>query len=123
MILVVDKMSETPLYEQIMYQISAAIAAGDLAPQERLPSAHALARDLGIHLHTVRKAYIELDALGYIELAERAAPRVATTLPKPCLAELESSAQVFVQRARIAGFSSAQISDVVSRVLLKGERK
>lgn len=52
--------SEVPIYEQIKEQIKIGIAKGKLKPGERLPSVRQLAKDIGINLHTVNKAYQQL---------------------------------------------------------------
>ena len=56
MILSIDQRSEAPLYLQIRDQVIEAIARGELAPGDALPSVRSLASDLGINLHTVNKA-------------------------------------------------------------------
>lgn len=52
--------SEVPIYEQIKQQIKIGMAKGTLQPGERLPSVRQLAKDIGINLHTVNKAYQQL---------------------------------------------------------------
>ena len=58
--IVIDQMSEEPIYQQIRTQVIGAIATGELSPGESLPSVRSLARDLGVNLHTVNKAYAVL---------------------------------------------------------------
>lgn len=58
--------SDEPIYTQLVQQIIAGIAKGDLQPSERLPSVRALAADIGINLHTVNKSYQQLRQDGYI---------------------------------------------------------
>ena len=53
---VIDQMSEEPIYRQIRAQVIEAIATGELSPGDPLPSVRSLARDLGVNLHTVTKA-------------------------------------------------------------------
>lgn len=53
--------SEVPIYEQIKQQIKIGMAKGTLQPGERLPSVRQLAKDIGINLHTVNKAYKQLE--------------------------------------------------------------
>ena len=56
-----------PLYRQIADQTAAAIAAGTLAPGERLPTVRDLADRLEITRLTVHKGYRELQGQGLVE--------------------------------------------------------
>lgn len=56
----VSKNSEVPVREQLITQISLAIAAGDYDAGERLPSTREIARRCGIHANTVASAYQRL---------------------------------------------------------------
>jgi GntR family transcriptional regulator len=55
-----------PLYEQIKRQIIEQIVEGLLRPGQMLPSIRALAKELEISVITVKKAYEDLEADGYI---------------------------------------------------------
>ncbi len=55
-----------PIYSQIIQQIKAQIADGTLIENEALPSVRALSRDLNISALTVKKAYDELEAEGFV---------------------------------------------------------
>ena len=63
----VDSSQETPLFKQVVEQITALVQEGTLTPGDRLPSTRLLARQLGVNRTTVYRAYQELWALGYIE--------------------------------------------------------
>ena len=80
MIIKIDKMSSTPIYQQLRNEIVAAIAAGELYPGEQLPSVRSLASDLGINLHTVNKAYAILRDEGYVLMRGRSGAVVAEPL-------------------------------------------
>jgi len=58
--------SVTPLYEQAADWIAAAIAAGDLAPGDKLPAERDLAEDWGIGYMTVRHAIAVLRERGLV---------------------------------------------------------
>jgi GntR family transcriptional regulator len=64
----VDPRSPTPLYEQIAARVRVAVASGDLAPGDSLPSVRALARQLRINPATVVQAYRDLASDGFVEL-------------------------------------------------------
>ena len=55
-----------PMYEQATDQIKDAIAAGDLKPNERLPSVRELSEALKVRAITVKRAYLHLETEGYI---------------------------------------------------------
>jgi len=56
----IDKSSESPVYRQIIEQISRKLRAGELKPGDRLPTERELAEKLGIARGTVNRAYEEL---------------------------------------------------------------
>lgn len=64
----VDPRSPTPLYEQIAARVRVAVASGDLAPGDSLPSVRALARQLRINPATVVQAYRDLAGDGFVDL-------------------------------------------------------
>lgn len=55
-----------PLYEQIKKQVIEQILQGSMAPGAMLPSIRMLAKELEISVITVKKAYEDLEAEGYI---------------------------------------------------------
>ena len=61
-----DFESEIPIYTQLKHQIIAGIAKKELRPNDALPSVRSMAKDIGINLHTVNKAYQQLKQEGYI---------------------------------------------------------
>lgn len=60
----IDKMSRTPIYEQVIAQIEAHIRIGEYAPGSALPSVRALSVSLGVNPNTLQKAYGELEREG-----------------------------------------------------------
>ena len=98
---------ELPIYRQIMRQIMEALAAGRLQPGEKVASHRELAEQLVIAPLTVKKAYDELDALGYIETQRGRGTFVCMKLPRrnPAdeRAEVEAAARKFLSAAYMAG--------------------
>jgi LacI family repressor for deo operon, udp, cdd, tsx, nupC, and nupG len=68
-----DRSSAVTIAAQLEEQLTWLIATGALAPGQRLPSIRDLGAELGIHHHTVRQAYLELDARELITV-QRGAP-------------------------------------------------
>ena len=81
--IVIDQMSEDPIYQQIRTQVIGAIATGELSPGGPLPSVRSLARDLGVNLHTVNKAYAVLRDEGYLIMRGRSGAFVADIRDSP----------------------------------------
>lgn len=62
----IDNKNGAPIYDQVKTQIRAQIMAGELAPDEMLPSIRGLAKDLRISFITTKRAYDDLEAEGFI---------------------------------------------------------
>ncbi|HNY79896.1 MAG: GntR family transcriptional regulator [Sedimentisphaerales bacterium] len=58
--------SETPIYQQLVEQISGAIARGELRTGDKLPAVRALAAELVINPNTVARAYMLLEQSGLV---------------------------------------------------------
>jgi len=78
MLLSIEPDSDIPIYLQLRNQIVEALVVGQLLPGDSLPSVRQLARDLGINLHTVSKAYQLLEAQGYLHIHNRRGARLTT---------------------------------------------
>lgn len=64
----IDTNSPVPAFHQLAEAIRYRIAVGSLKPGERLPSLRSAAADLGVHYHTVRRAYASLETEGLLEI-------------------------------------------------------
>jgi len=64
----IDPRSPVPLYEQIAACVRVAVASGELAAGDALPSVRGLARELRVNPATVVQAYRDLAADGFVEL-------------------------------------------------------
>lgn len=79
----IDLTSAIPVYEQIRSQVAGLVAVGTLVRGERLPASRDLARDLGIAVGTVQRAYRELEATGVVESRRRTGTVVAGPVDSP----------------------------------------
>lgn len=77
MLIKLNFVADIPIYQQLKNQIILGIAKKDLTPLESLPSVRELAGDLGVNLHTVRKAYNQLKAEGFLHVNRRKGATVA----------------------------------------------
>ena len=64
--LAVDRESELPVGTQLAWKLQALIAAGRLAPDDRLPGVRQLAESVGVNVNTVRSVYARLEEQGLI---------------------------------------------------------
>lgn len=79
--------SATPIYKQVVDQIRAAVARGDLGPGDALPSVRGLAEELVVNFNTVAKAYGELVRSG--DIVSEAGRGVFVAPRPPQVSELE----------------------------------
>jgi GntR family transcriptional regulator len=63
----IDQRSSTPIYQQLVQEVKAAILRGVLLPGDRLPSVRELASRLAINPNTIQKSYQELERQKVIE--------------------------------------------------------
>lgn len=68
MFIQIEPTSDIPIYTQLANQLIELIATGTLQARETLPSVRSLAADLGVNMHTVNKAYHELEKKNIIEI-------------------------------------------------------
>ncbi|PJI85453.1 GntR family transcriptional regulator [Luteimicrobium subarcticum] len=119
----VDLDAAVPVYEQIRAQVAALVAVGELAPGDRLPASRDLARDLGIAVGTVQRAYKELEAAQVVVSRRRVGTVVAAGAgpstgagggvdPAPLAA-----ARDLVVAARRAGLDDDAVLDLVRGAL------
>ena len=100
-----NAVSGTPIYRQIVDQTCQLVASGELPPGEHLPSIRAMAADLGINSMTVSKAYSQLerdgivarrDGLGMVVEETKIAP--AETIRPQTLALVEAARRLRLTR-------------------------
>ena len=116
--LVIDKFSRKPIYEQIVEGIERDIVIGILREREQLPSIRELSSILGVNPNTIQKAFGELDRNGIIVsgqgrgcfVADKAAEKIKEKLSAR-ITEIESIA---VELAR-AGIEEEKLLDAVRR--------
>src|SRR6478752_3385059 len=78
-----DPTAAEPFYRQIYDRVRGAIANGLLKPGDRIPSARALTKELGLARGTIETAYSLLAAEGYIQAKGQAGTIVTPGLKLP----------------------------------------
>ena len=111
--LLVNPSDELPIYRQIMRQIMEAIAGGRLKSGDKLTSHRELSEQLVIAPLTVKKAYDELEALGFIETQRGRGTFVRATLPQPDrekqIGQIQAAARKLLSEAYLAGFGFPEV--------------
>jgi GntR family transcriptional regulator len=116
MLLRIDPSTPVPLYEQLASAVRAAVAAGEAAPGDKLPPARELARDLGVNMHTVLRAYSALRDEGLIDV-RRGRGAVVRADGASGRAALEQLAGALAAEARRQGVAPEELHALVQRRL------
>lgn len=110
-----------PIYRQIVDQICRAVATGQLAPGEQMPSVRALAEQLVINPNTVARTYADLIREGVLEAQKGKGVFVArrrTVYTKTeRLRRLEASLQAFVNDGIYLGFTPEELRETLEHKL------
>lgn len=77
-----DPRLPTPLYAQIADRVRVAVAAGELAAGDALPSVRTLASRLRVNPATVVQAYRDLEQEGIVDMRQGAGSFVADVAPE-----------------------------------------
>ena len=109
--------SPVPIYEQIIAQVVFAVAAGDLAPGDMVPSVRDMAADLVVNPNTVARAFQDLERLGVLVGKRGLGMEVTPDGPKICrdrrkgivLTRLREA----LREAASAGLSAADVCRMV----------
>jgi DNA-binding transcriptional regulator YhcF (GntR family) len=115
--LFINREGPVPIHDQLCAQISQMIAAGTLAPGQRLPSIRALAQRTKLHHNTILGAYQELARRGLLVIKEGSGAKVADLADLQAGPALDAQARAYVAQARAQGFAEAEILAACRRAL------
>jgi GntR family transcriptional regulator len=117
--LLIHPADELPIYRQIMRQITEAIAVGRLKAGEKLPSHRDLSEQLVIAPLTVKKAYDELELLGFLETQRGRGTFVCARLPQPDpvqqMQQVRDSARKLLSQAYLAGLRYPDVLHILEQ--------
>ncbi len=103
------------MYRQVVDQVRGAVAAGNLAAGDQLPTVRQLAVDLEINPNTVVRAYRELEYDGLIETHQGTGTFISDqNVHRPAderKRQLERIASDVIARAGAAGFTIRELID------------
>ncbi len=117
MYFVVNPSDELPLYRQIMRQIVEAIAGGRLKRGEKLASHREFSEQLVVAPLTVKKAYDELEALGFLETQRGRGTFVCANPPavdrSTQMERIRQDARKLLSEAYMAGLRLAEVAAIL----------
>ena len=116
MLLRLDFSGDVPIYQQIRDQVVVAIASGQLAPGDKLPTIRALAEEAGINMMTASKAYQLLKAEGYITTGRRDGATVRMPAAGAALKTVEDL-RLRLCELRLAGMERADILELCGKLI------
>lgn len=111
----VDREGSTSLNEQIRASVLSAIRSGELTPGERLPPARQVAWALRVNVHTVLKAYADLQADGVVEVRRPGGTVVRGDFTERLL-ERETSLREAARRACDGGVTFTRAAEIIEEV-------
>ena len=114
--IIISNNSSIPIYEQIKNAIKDAIISNELKEEEMLPSVRNLANDLKISFLTVKKAYDELEAEGFIKTVQGkgsfVAPKNLEIIKEEKLKEVQDHIEKIYNISKIANISEDEIKEL-----------
>lgn len=109
--------SDIPLYTQLVNGLIEAVANGALQPGDSLPSVRSLASDLGINMHTVNKAYRELDTKGIVQIIPKSGAVINPPSPNEASRNrIQNDLRPMIAEALAIGLSDQEIEQMITRL-------
>ena len=122
--IIISNGSNKPIYEQITDQIKDMILSGELSPGDNLPGMRSLAKDLKISVITTKRAYNDLEELGFIETVVGKGSFVAgknvEILREEQLKLIEDLLQKTTELAKVSQVSLEELQEILD-VIYRGE--
>lgn len=115
----IDKMSRTPIYEQIIQRLELLILTDVLGSNSPLPSVRSLSQELSVNPNTLQKAYSELELRG-ICYSVPGTGRFISDNAKELLAKgkrknLEQFSQI-VEELKLAGVCRKELNMLIDKI-------
>ena len=119
--------SPVPIYEQIVAQITFAIASGALEPGAMIPSVRDLASRVLVHPNTVARAFQELERRGVVAAKRGRGMEVPVEAPAACRAQrreiVRNRIREALREATSSALSPAEIRKLVEEELVRANGK
>jgi GntR family transcriptional regulator len=117
MLFAVQPQSPVPIYEQIVTQVTFAVAAGDSPPGTMIPSVRELAQRLVVHPNTVARAFQELERGGVVTAKRGVGMEVTEEAPRLCRERRQEMIRGQIRDALRAAVAGGLPADAVRRLV------
>lgn len=120
-VIMVDKQSRIPIYEQIIDCIERDILNGLISENELIPSVRALSIELSINPNTIQKAYSELERCGItysVPGLGRYVSKKAADIIKEKRINSEGLLVQAVENLKLAGMTLEEITEKVRQIYI-----
>ncbi len=122
-----DTRSGVPVYRQLIDQVQAGLASGNLVSGEQIPTVRQVAVDLAINPNTVLRAYRELEIRGVLDTHQGTGTFISERKVTQDGAEhdrrLEQLVSEFVSRAGAGGFTVKELMDRLRERIPEPEKR
>lgn len=120
MFIKIEMDSDVPIYTQLTNGLVEGIANGALQPGASLPSVRSLAADLGINMHTVNKAYHELEKKEIVRIIPKSGAVVNTpSLDESARIRVKTFMRPVIAEALAVGLSEMEIHLLATELICK----
>ena len=114
MYITIDERDKRPLYQQVVDEIKALIAGGELPEDSSLPPVRQVAADLGVNLNTIAYAYRELQKQGLVKVRHGAGAVVTSRLVSETTEDqLRSRLAATLTHLALAGLKRSEVRALV----------
>src|SRR3979409_1887450 len=119
MYITIDERDRRPLYQQVVDEIKALIAGGELPEGSSLPPVRQVAADLGVNLNTIAYAYRQLQKQGLVKVRHGAGAVVTSNLLSETTDEqFRSQLGTVLTHLALAGLSQAEVRVLIDLELV-----
>jgi len=127
MLVKVEPNNGLAIYDQIIRQVTFAVANEAVRPGELVPSVRELARELAVNPNTVSRAYRELQSQGILEGVRGTGLEVTERAPKRCQQEriklIRERLRAVLTEAQQSRLDRAELRGLVDEELARLDRK
>ncbi len=118
--IIITNSSELPIFEQIENAIKEAIFSNELKEGEMLPSVRSLANDLKISFLTVKRAYDELEASGFIKTVQGkgsyVSPKNLDLIKEEKLKEIQNYIEKIYEVSKLSNISKDEVKELFKMI-------
>jgi GntR family transcriptional regulator len=114
----IDEGDKRPIYQQVVDEIKALIAQGELQESSTLPPVRQVAADLGVNLNTIAFAYRQLQKEGLIRIKHGSgAVVISRILANRKEERAQEQLRAVLTDLVLAGHTRAEVLNLVNKVL------